>query len=166
MRDEISAPLLRVGDIVAASARAFGMSQLAVVGEGRHREAVRARRVVCVLAREAGWSLPHIGRVLRRDHTTVLHHLRWAARERAVDADVAAVRAALAGLESEPVIAAPPVMVTVPAPKAAKPAQQKTPPQAAYRLGAGEYTAPPYTLAWWAENDKRFRAKLEEIDGQ
>lgn len=48
----------------------------------RHRELVEARQDVALALRRDGWTLTAIGKLLHRDHTTVLHSLRRAeARE-------------------------------------------------------------------------------------
>lgn len=42
----------------------------------RTQDLLAARRLIAALARQAGASLPEIGRVINRDHSTVLHGLR------------------------------------------------------------------------------------------
>lgn len=45
-------------------------------GPCRRRDLVKARREFAFWARQAGASLPEIGRCLNRHHTTVMHLLR------------------------------------------------------------------------------------------
>ncbi len=49
-------------------------------GRRKGRELVEVRRIVAAYLRRRGCSLPEIGRVLNRDHTTVLNLLRASAR--------------------------------------------------------------------------------------
>jgi hypothetical protein len=53
----------------------------------RHGEVVRARRVAALVLRRKGRSLPAIGRVLRRDHSTIL----WALKRGNADPQVVAL---------------------------------------------------------------------------
>jgi chromosomal replication initiation ATPase DnaA len=78
----------RLPRMIAAAARAEGLSSAAVLRDNRARPLVQVRRAVAHVARDAGYSLCMIGRALNRDHTTVLHHVRWAA-EHAADPDFA-----------------------------------------------------------------------------
>lgn len=43
-----------------------------LMGAGRTRDIARIRFAIYLAARRWGWSTPQIGRVLNRDHTTVL----------------------------------------------------------------------------------------------
>jgi chromosomal replication initiation ATPase DnaA len=69
--------------IAAAVASEQGVSLTEIRSPGRSADLLRARQQIAVEARRvAGASLPEIGRVINRDHTTVLHCLRrFAARE-------------------------------------------------------------------------------------
>ena len=42
----------------------------------RDKALVAARRECCVELRTLGLSLPNIGKLMNRDHTSVLHHLK------------------------------------------------------------------------------------------
>lgn len=77
--------------VVAEVAIATRVPPAAILGGSRRREVVQARDAVVALLRRAGWSSPMIGRVLGRDHSSVL----TAARRHA--ARVAAVRAQAGG---------------------------------------------------------------------
>jgi chromosomal replication initiation ATPase DnaA len=61
--------------VVAAAASAFRLGEREIVSPSRRRGAVAARTAVAIILREAGYSLPQIGRVLKRDHTTIMHCL-------------------------------------------------------------------------------------------
>jgi hypothetical protein len=47
-----------------------------VRAKSREVRIVRARRHVCWVLRQAGWSFPRIGQFIERDHTTVMHAIR------------------------------------------------------------------------------------------
>jgi|GEM_PF-6006125 len=78
-------PRITVRRILAAVAEAAEADQGLIASRFRSAELVEMRAAVVLIAREAQFSLPQIGRVLGRDHTTVLHALqaiergRWAA---------------------------------------------------------------------------------------
>ena len=57
-------------DLVSAR---FSISLSEITGPSRRAELVEPRHVAMYLARLEGHSLPKIGRIVRRDHTTVLH---------------------------------------------------------------------------------------------
>lgn len=59
--------------IVARVAAAFGLETRELLGSSRQRRVLVPRQVAMLLAREAGLSLPQVGRAFSRDHTTVLH---------------------------------------------------------------------------------------------
>lgn len=62
---------------VAAACRRLGVSPARLRSPRRDTRAVDARCVVAKLLRDGGWglSLPEIGRLLNRDHTTVINLL-------------------------------------------------------------------------------------------
>lgn len=67
--------------IVAEVAAAHGMKPKDILGARRSRPFVTARHaVICALADNTGLSLAGIGRLINKDHTTVLHALRKAGR--------------------------------------------------------------------------------------
>jgi chromosomal replication initiation ATPase DnaA len=67
----------RFADIVTAVAAEFGTTREHLMGESRDAGVVLARWAAMTLAhRLLGYSTPRIGRLLRRDHTTVLHGIR------------------------------------------------------------------------------------------
>ena len=71
---------LRFAIEVEQIAGAAGLTVEQVRGRGKGRELVEVRRIVAAYLRSRGCSLPEIGRVLNRDHTSVLHLLRTPAR--------------------------------------------------------------------------------------
>ena len=56
-------------------AHAYGFSPGALTAPCRDPLRVEARRVAMQLLAEHGLGASHIGRIIRRDHSTVLHHL-------------------------------------------------------------------------------------------
>jgi hypothetical protein len=48
-----------------------------VFSKGRKRECIPARRMLICFLRRRGLGLAAIGRLIHRDHTTVLYQLRW-----------------------------------------------------------------------------------------
>jgi chromosomal replication initiation ATPase DnaA len=55
---------------------AYGIAWGNVIASDRRPFMVRVRWEVCEALRNAGMSLPLIGRIIKRNHTTVLHGLR------------------------------------------------------------------------------------------
>jgi hypothetical protein len=60
---------------------AAGVTVVQIQGHGKSRALVEVRRIVAAYLRRRGCSLPEIGHVLNRDHTSVLHLLRTPPRE-------------------------------------------------------------------------------------
>lgn len=72
--------------IVRRVAEAFGVTAKDVLGPSRLRSVMVPRQVAIYLVRElCGLSLPRIGAVFGRDHTTVLHALRKVTADMATD---------------------------------------------------------------------------------
>jgi chromosomal replication initiator protein len=72
--------------ILTAVARYFGVTPEDLKGTARHKRIVGPRQVCMYLLREdAHLSAPEIGRVLHRDHTTVLHGVKLIATDIARD---------------------------------------------------------------------------------
>jgi hypothetical protein len=66
-----------ISDFVAASAHVTGVQPHQIVGDQQASEIVLARHLaVAAAASETGRSLPAIGRIFHRDHTTILHAVR------------------------------------------------------------------------------------------
>ncbi len=70
-----------VYELVTDTAYSHRVSLSEVLSKSRKRPIAAARRAVCVALRARGLSLPEIGALIGRDHTTVLHSLRVAERE-------------------------------------------------------------------------------------
>lgn len=73
--------LIKVGTV-------FGISTDVIVSHDRHRSIARARFGAMWVFRELGiYSYPEIGRILFRDHTTILHGFRKAETLRETDVE-------------------------------------------------------------------------------
>ena len=73
-----------VHELIDAAASRFGVSPEEIKGYSRVQGIVDARQWVCMEAHDRGVSTVTIGRVLKRDHTTVMHGIKRArAREAA-----------------------------------------------------------------------------------
>jgi chromosomal replication initiator protein len=88
--------------ILTAVARYFGIKADDLKGKARHKQIVGPRQVAMYLLREDGHlSTPEVGRILNRDHTTVLHGVKQIANDIARDgpsrAAVRGVREVVAG---------------------------------------------------------------------
>lgn len=70
----IARPSLR--HIRAAAARMHGLDGDTLSAPGHGPPHLHARQLAAAVARRLGYSLPHIGRALGRDHSTILHGLR------------------------------------------------------------------------------------------
>lgn len=71
----------RIEALVEVVANHTGYTPKQIRGPGRTRSLVDARHAVMRLARDEGFSLSEIGGALGRDHTSVHHGCRRAARE-------------------------------------------------------------------------------------
>jgi hypothetical protein len=65
-------PKRPVRDIARIAADLFSVPFETLTGTSRRRRHVRPRMAVYCVAADQGWAFAHIGRVLKRDHTTVL----------------------------------------------------------------------------------------------
>lgn len=63
-------------DLVQAAADAYRVLPAMVLSDIRDAPVVKARSAVIYVLRDAGLSLPHIGHLVNRDHSTVLTALR------------------------------------------------------------------------------------------
>lgn len=97
------APAERLAGILQLVAVEAGLPPELIRGECRQRELVQARWLVMALAQRClGYSLPRIGRLMGRDHTTVLHGIRSLAALARADATLAARIEALAARITSP----------------------------------------------------------------
>lgn len=64
--------------IIAHVAQKHGFTAADILGQGKSYRlvAVRWEAIKAVHEMNPHWSLPHIGRIFKRDHTTILHALR------------------------------------------------------------------------------------------
>lgn len=97
---EVRAPLApaeRLAGILQLVAAELDLLPELIRGVSRQRELVHARWLVMTLAQRClGYSLPRIGRLMQRDHTSVLHGIRSLAALARADATLAARIEALA----------------------------------------------------------------------
>lgn len=78
--------------IVTGLADIMGVLPFEITGQARDRRLARARWAAMVALRRRGFSTPQIGRQLgNRDHTTVIHGLREAAKLQNSDPTFAAM---------------------------------------------------------------------------
>lgn len=67
---------VQVDAILDEVARAFNLDVDDVIGDSREQRIIRARKTAMAVMRElTDLSLPAIGRVFGKDHTTVMHHI-------------------------------------------------------------------------------------------
>jgi len=82
--------------VLTAVSRYFGVTVDDLQGKFRHKQIVGPRQIAMYLLREdAHLSTPEVGRLLNRDHTTVLHGIKQIANDIARDG---ASRAAVIGV--------------------------------------------------------------------
>jgi len=74
-----------MGRIIAEVAEECGISPATILGRDKTAPIARARQIVMFEARKAGFSLTQIGRVLGRDHTTILAGIRREIERRAAE---------------------------------------------------------------------------------
>ena len=82
---------IRVADIIAAASRMTGIPVADITGPSRVKRLVRVRQAVAfVAARQADrLSYPMIGRMLGRDHSTIIHAIIAADANRQIDREYA-----------------------------------------------------------------------------
>lgn len=85
MREELAiyeALPLPLQHVVGAIATAFGVRVFDLLGRERSKQLTSARAAFMLWLYEGGFSYPEVGRMLRRDHTTVMVAVRKARRQR------------------------------------------------------------------------------------
>jgi len=111
VREDVSSPVVvprLIKPVISAVAKYYDVSLNDLVSRRRTRNVVSARHVAMYLARElTEHSLPTIGRVFDRDHTSVLHACRQIAALRLEDVDLEADIRELTGLLSAPIAKLP-----------------------------------------------------------
>lgn len=66
---------VRLDDLLKATASAFGLTTFSVLGASRAARHVKARRTLCALADEAGYSTAEIARFAGLDHASAKYHI-------------------------------------------------------------------------------------------
>lgn len=71
--------------ILEAVSQFYNIDVPSIVGRAKYKRVQAVRRQFCKMAYEAGVGSVTIGKVLNRDHTTILYHVRphWRARKNA-----------------------------------------------------------------------------------
>lgn len=89
--------------IIAASCSVCGITKTLLFAQHRWQKLVEARRIAAYLIVDGrGLSMPQAGKIMQRDHTTILHHVRTVRRRlEAGDADLAATISSVGRLASE-----------------------------------------------------------------
>lgn len=70
--------IIRIADLIALAEGMAGLLPGVVSGKGRCREAHKVRMAITVVARDWGFSYPAIGRLLNRDHSSVIYAMERA----------------------------------------------------------------------------------------
>jgi len=68
----------RVADVLAVASYLWVLPAAQIRGEQRNRRYLAPRFAVCLVSSEQGHSYPMIGRVMGRDHSSVIHAARRA----------------------------------------------------------------------------------------
>lgn len=63
-------------DVLRVAGSIYGVDPEAIVGRSRSATVVRARVCAYRMLRRLGWSFPEIGRLVNRDHSSVLQTLK------------------------------------------------------------------------------------------
>jgi chromosomal replication initiation ATPase DnaA len=58
-----------------AIAKKYGYTAEDIIGKSRQKKLVEVRRKCVVMLRERGYSTTEIGRIMNRDHSTIVHSL-------------------------------------------------------------------------------------------
>ena len=56
-------------------AEGYGYTVADILGPKRHRHLVSVRRLCALMLRDKGYSTTEIGRIMNRDHSTIVHAL-------------------------------------------------------------------------------------------
>lgn len=79
----------RVSDLITIASRITGLTPSQIVGPQRHKPITRVRQAVAYVAAEQGkHSISQIGRMMNRDHTTIIHARRMVPEFMKRDADL------------------------------------------------------------------------------
>jgi chromosomal replication initiation ATPase DnaA len=92
------APHLPIAEVLEIAARVLDVSHGELIGSIKEKRIVHRRWLLMLYFREVrGYSLPRIGAILHRDHTTILSGLERCREKLAVDAEYRALNDALRG---------------------------------------------------------------------
>ena len=61
---------------IEAIAKKYGFTAEDILGKKRYKMLVKVRRKCVVMLREKGYSTTEIGRIMQRDHSTIVHSLQ------------------------------------------------------------------------------------------
>lgn len=156
--------------LIAAAEHHYALPKGTIVSGRKTRPIIIPRFMVCLIARrELGLSYPHIGQMIGRDHSTVLHAARtavvlveseaYAADYEAIVEDAArrGARWFHAGEVTVEALAPPEVPAPEPTPE---PEPRRTPPVLRHDPFA-DCISPP--REWWVENDSRFVEAMRAV---
>lgn len=93
--------MIRYHPVPAAVAAMHGISVAALLAQSRHQEAVEARCVAVWLLYQQGFGWSAIGRLLRRDHSTIKHAWMLVDRNPQLKAHACACQSELVRLAKE-----------------------------------------------------------------
>lgn len=79
-------PAVMTGGALKVAADLYDVQVEQILSDARNVNAARARQAVCWLLRARGFSLPTIGKIVGRDHTTVLYACNKIDRDPAIRA--------------------------------------------------------------------------------
>jgi len=66
---------------IEAIAKKYGFTAEDILGKKRYKMLVKVRRKCVVMLREKGYSTTEIGRIMQRDHSTIVHSLQMSKAE-------------------------------------------------------------------------------------
>lgn len=92
-----------INDVIDKASELFLVHRRDILGPYRYSFLMPARFALCKALRERGMSYPHIGRVMNRDHSTVIHAVERAEYTMERDPSYAAKIQTLIDLRPEPV---------------------------------------------------------------
>lgn len=73
---QVGTPREKYQHIIRQVAARYGIAADQITGNARCSKLLHPRREVMAILQKSGLSASHIGRIMNRDHTTVLHHIR------------------------------------------------------------------------------------------
>lgn len=78
----IGTPREKLHKMMEIVAEKYGATFGEIIGTTRAKYVVNARRAIVMILHESGMSANAIGRLMHRDHTTILHAIKCAKQER------------------------------------------------------------------------------------